>query len=334
MATGRPPINSKRLAVLAVTRGGRELGGKLAGQLAGAELLDDAAPVAERLAAAWPRCDGFVCVMAAGIVVRAIAPLLSDKRHDPAVVVVDEQGRFAVSLLSGHLGGANDLARQVAALTGGQPVITTASDVLGHTALDLWARDRKLQVEDAARLTTASARLVNQGSLHLYSEVELGELPPDLIPVAEPAAADIIVSCRTGFSADRLLLRPRLLVAGIGCNRGTSAADIETALTEAFAAHNLAPAALRNLASIDLKQDELGLLEFAGSRGLTIDFYDKDQLNAVAGVSVSAAVQKATGAVGVAEPAALISAGQDKLLVRKMKWKDVTVAIAQARYTS
>ncbi|HEB69472.1 MAG TPA: cobalamin biosynthesis protein CbiG, partial [Desulfobulbus sp.] len=124
--------------------------------------------------------------MATGIVVRTLAPLLQDKRLDPAVVVCDEKGRFAVSLLSGHLGGGNALARQVAAILGGQAVITTASDVLGRTALDLWAHALDLQVADKRALTRIMGKLVNHGSVTLHSDYPLPELPDDITMQDDP----------------------------------------------------------------------------------------------------------------------------------------------------
>lgn len=267
--------------------------------------------------------------MAIGIAVRTLAPLLEDKRKDPAVVVCDEQGRFAVSLLSGHLGGGNALAEQVAGILDGQAVITTASDVLGRTALDIWARDLGLAVADKKSLTRAMGKLVNQGSVTLYSQYPLAELPPDIELHGQTGTTDLIITCRTDVQTTGAVLHPGLLIAGIGCNRNTPASEIDQALQEACAEHNLALQSVRGLASIDLKNDEPGLLDFARSKGYTIDFYNCEQLNGVDGVSTSAVVLKATGAKGVAEPAAVLAAGGGRLLVNKMKWPNVTVAIAE-----
>jgi cobalt-precorrin 5A hydrolase len=289
--------------------------------------------VAEALARHWARFDGFVCIMAAGIAVRSVAPLLADKASDPCVVVVDEQGKHAISLLSGHLGGGNDLARRVAALTGGTAVITTGSEVLGLTPLDLWAAAQQLAPDSREVMTRASAILVNQGWLRLYSEVAVATLPPGLVAVAKPEAADVIVSSRTGWPEGTLVFRPRELVVGVGCNRGVSAAELNAALGELLTGQGLSRLAVRNLASIDLKRDEEGLLAFARDHGWRLEFYTKDRLNSVAGIVPAAAVLKATGAQGVAEPAALLSAASDKLLIRKRKWKNVTLALARASCT-
>ena len=325
--TAEPPAG--RPAVLGLTRGGCTLGRRLALSLDG-DFFACKGRLAQVMAEVWAGYRQIVCIMATGIVVRTVAPLLGSKDRDPAVVVCDELGRFAISLLSGHLGGANELAKRVAALTSGQPVLTTASDVLGHTALDLWCRDLGLVPGDKAALTRAMGRLVDRGLLSLWSRYPLADLPPDLRPVDNRAEADLVIDSRLGEAGSAALLHAKALVAGIGCNRGTSAEAIDAAVAETCAAHGLAPQAIGRLASIDLKGDEAGLLAFARNHGLGIDFFTAEALNGVEGVATSAAVLRATGAKGVAEPAALLAAGPGAaLVVTKMKWTDVTVAVAE-----
>lgn len=319
----------KQIAIIALTKGGLLLAERLAARLPGSELVRSRGKVQETLARAWQEYDSLICIMAAGIVVRAIAPLLRDKTIDPAVVVCDEQGRFAISLLSGHLGGGNALAKQIAALLGGQAVITTASDVLGRTALDLWARDLGLTVADKHCLTRVMAKLVNSGSVALCSDWPLPELPPDLILTGRPEQADLRITCRTAHWPRQALLHPKALAAGIGCNRNTLAAEIAEGLRLTCAENGLAWQSVARLASIDLKQDEPGLLAFAEQYGLPLDFHTAAQLNSVAGSSSSAAVFQATGAKAVAEPAAILSSGGGPLLARKKKYPNVTVAIAE-----
>lgn len=323
------PASDRRCVVLALSRGGCKLGQWLASALGG-DFQACKGRLAAVMAGVWGRYSDIVCIMATGIVVRTIAPLLRDKYCDPAVVVCDEQGRFAISLLSGHLGGANDLARRVAEVTGGQAVLTTASDVLGRTALDLWCRQWRLTPTDTGALTRAMGRLVDQGVVTVWSRYPLPPLPDDLRPVDERTQADLRIDSRTDPDGNSAVLLARALVFGIGCNRGTPAEAIGAAVEATCQQHGLDSRAIARLASIDLKQDEVGLLEYARQQGLTIDFYDKEALNRIEGVSTSAAVQHATGAKGVAEPAALLSAGAGAtLLVAKMKWTDVTTAVAE-----
>lgn len=326
-----------RIGLVAITAGGNKLAGELAGRLEGARHLAPPAgqKIAETLALAWTEFDALICIMAAGVVVRSIAPLLRDKRHDPCVVVMDERGRHAISLVGGHLGGGNALARRVALITGGEAVITTSSDTQGLVALDLWAEAQHLF---AARqtLTLAAALLVNRGELRLYPEVAVDSIPPGITLVDDICLADALVSSSTRFASPPLIFRPRNLVVGIGCNRGTPAAEFAEALEELFDDLRLSTDSIRNLASIDKKNDEPGLLQFAAERHLRLDFFTGEAINALTGspnLDISPAALKAVGAIGVAEPSALLSARSNLLLSRKRKWKNVTMAVAEAPFT-
>lgn len=324
-----------KIGILAITRGGRELAARLSSLLEGARVLSQkpGEKFAETLAANWQHYDGFICIMATGIVVRAIAPLLGDKGTDPCVVVLDEKGQHAISLFAGHIGGGNDLARKVAGLLGGTPVITTASDTLELVALDLWAREQQLVAPSRKELTTLSTLLVNRGHLSLYADVSVASLPKGLTQVDAPDQADCIVSHVTGIVRSCPVFRPRNLVVGIGCNRGTPAREFEQALAELFHDLHYSRASVRNLASIDKKNDEVGLLQFADENGLQVDFFDSNTINTLTHLETSFAALKAVGAIGVAEPAALLSAQSNHLLSRKRKWKNVTMAVAQVPYT-
>lgn len=333
----RSPEQPARAAILALSAGALELGRRLAAAMP-ADLFPCRGQVQECFTTQWQRYEALICIMATGIVVRQLAPLVQSKYRDPAVLVLDERGRFVISLLSGHLGGGNALAQRVAALTGGQAVLTTASDVLGLTALDIWARSLGLQVADKQAFTRAMGRLVDRGSITLWSDLPLPPLPPDIQPVEHMQEADLLISCHNlsqSLSQNQprpqaALLLPRALCIGIGCNRGTDQGAIAEAVDSALAQHGLDPRAVARLASIDLKADEAGLLAYAAERQLPLDFFDKDALNTVEAVQYSEAVFRATGARGVAEPAALLAAGPGALLlVPKMKWPDVTVAVAR-----
>jgi Cobalamin biosynthesis protein CbiG len=318
-----------RLAVLALSSGACTLGRSVA-EILGGDFFAARGCLKQVMAEVWASYREIVCIMAAGIVVRVIAPLLRDKTLDPAVVVCDEKGLFAVALLSGHFGGANELARRVAVVTSGQAVLTTASDVLGRTPLDLWCRGLGLEPADKAVFTRTMGSLVDRGMLTVWSRYPLPELPLDLCLHDDQSTADLIVDSRAVSSERAAVLYPKALVVGIGCNRGTSAAAIAAAVESTCSVHGLAPKAVARLASIDLKQDEAGLLAYARSCGLTIDFFGKDALNRVEGIVASATVQRVTGAKAVAEPAALLGAGPGGvLLAAKMKWTDVTVAVAE-----
>ena len=324
-----------KIGILAITKGGRELAAKLVALLDNAVFPEKplGGKIADTLAAHWRHYDGFICIMAAGIVVRAVAPLIKDKRRDPCIIVLDEKGRHAISLLSGHLGGGNALAEKVAGLTSGTAVITTASDTLALPALDLWAKEQQLVAPSRKALTQLATLLVNRGHLCLYADTPATSLPKDLHQVADPCQADFIVSHFTDISKNCPIFHPRDLVVGIGCNRGTPVGEFEQALHELSNDMQISRSSVRNLASIDKKNDETGLLQFAENNDWRIDFYDRDTINKMLHLEISFAALKAVGAIGVAEPTALLSSNSNHLLVRKRKWKNVTMAIAQAPFT-
>lgn len=332
-----------KIAALAITRAGKGLAERIAARLDGCDYCETSDGVIATMQRLWPRYDGFICVMAAGIVVRAIATLCQDKKNDPCVLVTDERGQFVISLLSGHLGGGNALSHTIAAITGGTAVITTASDVTGHTALDLWAARLQLRAQNPALMTRVSAKLVNEGRVGIFidPDCDCGQLPADFTTVDSADQADIILTYSSSFSSSHpqaLTLCPPVLYLGLGCNRGALAADFEQAVAELCSRHHLHRHAIAGLASIDLKKNEAGLLQFASDQTLPLSFYAAVELNQIAGLATSAAVLAATGAHGVAEPAAMLAAGEadafgkstvpGKLIVRKMKWKDVTAALA------
>lgn len=267
----------EKTAIVAITRKGVALGQRLRGLLPGSHLylpekyapepkVDEhpfPTPAKEMVREVFRSYRHLVLIMATGIAVRLIAPELRDKHQDPGVVVVDDAGSFSLSLLSGHEGGANELARKVASLLGAQPVVTTASEV-----------------------------------------------------------------------NEKVLYPPRSLVLGIGCNRGTRADEIEPAVTRLFSEHGLSMKSLRNIATIDIKRNEPGLLEFAGKYGLPIEYFEKEALSRVKAPSgPSEMVLKHMGTPAVCESAALLSSGNDSLVIPKVSFKR-TVTLAVARLDS
>jgi len=325
-----------KTAILAITTEARVLAEKLASKLPECNVIPCRGSTAESIRKAWKSYDALICIMASGIVVRAISRLVSDKKKDPPLIILDQKGRFVIPLLSGHLGGANELARKVAGITGGQAVITTASDVSGHTPLDLWIKELGLVIKNPELLPRVMTRLVDGGSLSVYSDCGLPPLPHDLSEASSMARADAIITMRTPGPKDvcegKLVLNPPLLVAGIGCNRGTPCEKIFAAVEKTCSLASLARASICRVASIDLKKDEKGLREFARMAGAELFFFSAEQLNEVDDIKQSEIVKRATGAKGVCEPAAILASGNGPLLVEKHKWKDVTTAIAQVSW--
>ncbi len=322
-----------KIAVLSLTKGGRKLAEKITAGTDNAHLLKKKQTIAEILKQSWSLYDGFICIMAAGIVVRAIAPLLKDKLTDPCVLVVDEKGRHIISLLSGHIGGGNQLAHDVARLTHGTAVITTASDTLELVAIDLWAKKQNLVAEDNKVFTRISSQLVNTGGLNLFSDLEVDSLPAGLVITSQRKDADLIISNKMGKTERIDVLYPLNLVIGVGCNRGTPAHEFEEALAELLDELGLSRHSIRNLSSIDVKNDEEGLIDFSVQNSWPIEFFNREKINTIAeNVTVSRAALNAVGAVGVAEPTALLSANTKILLSRKRKWQNITMAVAEAPF--
>lgn len=287
--------------------------------------------------------DGIIYIGAAGIAVRAIAPCLKDKMTDPAVVVVDEQGKYAVSLLSGHAGGANLLTRKTAELTGAVPVITTASDVQGKTAVDVWAKERHLQLSDRLSAVSVASALVNGEAVGFYSDYLLDEpFPPDYAR-GQMCGKNVWITSRISpepdstiamfLSEEAMILRliPRSLIIGIGCRRGTQKEVLESAVRAACAAHNLDVRAMASLTSIDRKADEEGLVELSQDWQIPFVTYSAEELERVQGSSAeSEFVRSITGTGNVCERAALLGAGTGgRLLSGKEIYDGVTVAIAE-----
>jgi cobalt-precorrin 5A hydrolase/precorrin-3B C17-methyltransferase len=315
-----------KIAAFFVTNRGRLLAEKIGDLYPGLKIIKYSVGSVRKL---WVEYGCFIFVMAAGIVVRTIGPLIKDKRYDPAVVVLDENGAYAISLLGGHLGGANKRAREIAGFLKGEAIITTASDVSGLAPIDLWARDNDLVIEDWKLLPHVGTFLINRGSLNVYTDIEIA-LPDEFSKVADPKAADLLITHTKSLSSHGgLYLRPKDLVVGIGCNRGTSAAEIEGAVEKVFDENNLSLASVFAVATVDMKEKEPGIRAFAGRYSSGVLAFRPEELNSVKGVSRSEAAFRATGAKAVAEPAALLATGSERLLVLKQKIGNVTVAVAE-----
>ena len=275
--------------------------------------------------------EALIFVGAVGIAVRAIAPHCRSKAADPAVVVVDEGGNFAVPLLSGHLGGANALARALAGICGAVPVITTATDVNGLFAVDLWAKAQNCAVLEPERIKRVSGALLAGQTVRYWSPWPVaGETPAGVKKADAPEAADFALTLTP--QGEALHLVPRIGVLGVGCRRGTTAQQLEEAFAAFCAASGLSPAAVCAAASIDLKQNEAGLLAFCQAHRWKLSFYSAAQLQAAPGTfTPSHFVQSVTGVDNVCERAAVLAAG-GPLRIPKQAGGGVTFALALCPY--
>jgi cobalt-precorrin 5A hydrolase len=360
-----PVVGQKgRYAVVAITKHGVEIARKLGSSFQNSDVYymnKHAKGDEERLGiqtfegsvrllfpALFPVYQGIIIIISLGAVVRMIAPLLQDKKTDPAVVVIDDKGENVISVLSGHLGGANELTREVAASLGARPIITTASDVQQTIPVDLFGKRFGWVWESEEKLTPVSAAVVNEEPVAIVQESGEREWWDYSRPLPEhftiyssvdealegTHSAALVISHRVLARQEErvldngVLYRPKVLVLGIGCNRGTTAEEIEEVICETLAELNFSKKSVKGIATIDLKKDEQGLLEVVEKYGWEFVYYPPNELNSIGIQSPSDTVYKYTGAYGVSEPAALLYSGADKLELVKKKSGNVTISVA------
>ncbi|WP_282702080.1 precorrin-3B C(17)-methyltransferase [Streptomyces sp. CC219B] len=266
-------------------------------------------PVGDAVRAAFAECEQLVCFLATGAVVRLVAPLLGDKASDPGVVCVDEGGRFAVSLVGGHGGGANELAREVGGLLGAEPVVTTATDAVGIPGLDTLGMPYEGDVAGVSRA------LLDGEPVALVPEV-VWPLPP--LPLAAEGDRRIRVTDRADEPADgEVLLRPPTLVVGVGASKGASVEEVLGLVRASLREAGLSPRSVAELATVDAKSEEAGIVGAAALLGVPVVTYPAEELAGVEVPNPSGAPLAAVGTPSVAEAAALIGGGE--LLVPKRK---------------
>lgn len=274
--------------------------------------------------------DAMVFVGSCGIAVREIAPHLRDKRTDPAVICMDELGRFVIPILSGHIGGANEIAEMLAVRLNATPVITTATDIHNKFAVDAWAAKQGFIIDNIHRAKVVSAAILERNVPLSCDFPIITDYPNGVVP-GETGDVGICITFRKKAPfLQTLRLIPPILHLGIGCRKGTSADVIHNAIQTVLEQHQIDPRAVKCVASIDLKAAETGLLEYCGRNQWPVVFYSAEELQRVKGdFSASEFVERVTGVDNVCERAALV--GAETLVVRKTAVCGVTVAIAAER---
>lgn len=358
-------MTNPKIAIISITKHGSALARNLHREFPGSRLFisskfrkeDDGqtvdyfdVPIAQLSETLFHQYDAIIYFVSLGAVVRTIARLLKDKKTDPAILSIDDKGKFVISVLSGHLGGANKLTQRIAELMWAVPVITTASDVGKTIPADILGREMGWVLENFDNVTHVSASIVNDEPVGVYQEA--GErnwwrhetpLPANISPVsnlnelADPKyKAGLIISDRSLEAFPEVLLkkvtiyRPKSLVMGIGCDRGVDLDEVETLIQNTFKENHLSIKSVARIATIDIKGDEKALLELSDKFNIPLETFSKDELNSVAEkVNPSEMAMKYTGAVGVCEPAALLASGAAELLITKVKSKRVTLAVAR-----
>ena len=278
--------------------------------------------------------DAIIYISSCGIALRGVAPFVKSKTTDPAVVVIDECGTFAVSLLSGHIGGANALTAKAARFIGAMPVITTASDRNGVFAFDSWASANGLTVANPERIKWVSAKMLAGETVKIKSSFPIEGPLPEGTELAEENY-DVLITYRSRGKGDALRLVPKLVSLGIGCKKNISADSIEEAFAAALKKSGCHPAAIKQVCSIDLKAQEPGILAFCKEHGFDFITFSANQLIEVPGSFTSSAfVKSVTGVDNVCERSAVLGSGENgKLISQKDAGNGITMALGIEPYT-
>lgn len=263
--------------------------------------------------AQFSNAEVLVYIGAAGIAVRSIAPFVRSKKTDPAVVAADEQGKHVISLLSGHIGGANEMTRLIAGILGAEPVITTATDLHGKFAVDAFAAERGLYLDSMPYAKEIAAELVAGNPVGMRSAFPVsGPVPEELDQTGTSFVGFTIDVRKTQPFAHTLHLVPRVTVLGIGCRRGTEEAHVRETVYQVLEEHGVFRESVCRIASIDLKKDERGICALADRMGVPFVTYrpeELEQAESEGGFTESEFVRSVTGIGNVCERAALLGAG-------------------------
>jgi cobalt-precorrin 5A hydrolase len=284
--------------------------------------------------------DAIIAIMASGILIRSIAPLIESKVTDPAVLNVDDNGNFVISTLSGHLGGANELTNKIAGLIDATPVITTSTDVNHKLGIDVLARDLYLSIDNTDEILFFNKAILEGREISLtvnpnkdfeylfeYLNNNTLEINVSIYYSSKMKADEILVS----LDGHELILKERKIVVGIGCRRGKEYEFIHDGFIKSLNDLNILPSRVNLLTSAEIKKNEKGILELSDKLDIPVEFVEMDKLKLFESndVSKSEFVYSKFGIYGVCEPSALIMAGFDsKLIYKKTSYDGVTIAVA------
>lgn len=293
--------------------------------------------------------ESIICIFSLGAVIRLISNLLKDKKTDPAVIVIDDKANFVISALSGHLGGANSLAKSIADILNSTPVITTAADVNETIAVDLLGSEFKWRIENFENVTKISAYMVNEEKIGVYQDTGETkwwnkELPKNVSIVkdidelrSDDFKAGLIISDK--IITDPLLVnksviyRPKSLVVGLGFHWDTTQKEIEDGILKVLKENRLSFLSIRNLSTINRGKSPASLGSFSDKQGIPLEFYDKEKLDKIMVPNPSDVVKKYEGTSSVSEASSILSSGGE-LIVTKQKFPpNLTVAVSRINYS-
>jgi len=346
-----------KVAILAITKNGVEISSKIKRIFPSWEVFAPKKLYGDSISATWyeeqtsakivdlfEKYNGLICLFSLGAVIRLIAPYLKDKKTDPAIIVIDDKANFVISVLSGHLGGANELAEEIARKLGSTAVITTAADVNKTIAVDMVGREFSWKIEDDSNVTKISALMVNEEKIGVFQDAGEKnwlkiELPKNVIICnsidelkKSNAKAFLIISDRiisTDIAKDSVIYRPKSLVIGIGLHSDTTKEKIKECIETSLTKFGLSEMCIKKLVSIKKPIDVVGLIDAAKDFQVPLEYFERDILAQVNIPNPSETVKAFEGTPSVSEAAALKSSG-GSLIVEKQKFPpDLTIAIAR-----
>lgn len=274
-------------------------------------------------------CQLIIFVGATGIAVRSIAPFLQGKAYDPAVLVIDEQGKFVISLLSGHLGGANEFTQNLADKLNAQAVITTATDSRGQFAVDTWAKNNRCILVETSKIRYISSAILKNEKVGIQSDFDISGNIPNYITQTAKNGFTVKLHANDNPFENTLHIIPKIVHLGIGCRRGTPLNKISHAVNLALDSCKIDFRSICSVSSIDVKKNETGILAFCRENNLPFQTFSADELNSLSGeFTKSSFVNKTVGVDNVCERACVYSSKNGKLICKKLSCDGVTIAIA------
>jgi cobalt-precorrin 5A hydrolase len=342
-------VEERKTAIIAITENGKSLAEKLRRYFRYSKIFTSSNVFPE----IFKTYKNIIAIMSTGIVVRKIANLISSKINDPAVVVIDDTGKNVISLISGHLGGANALTVYIAEKIGANPVITTATDVNKKLAIDNIVRNFGWKIENHEKIKDINKGFLNNEPVIInvpecfFKNNFYKDIPENFICIKDTEKVlnsniknKVIVSNGISIKGDFLLIRPKNIYIGLGCNRGTSLEEIEGTIKNTLEKLGKSFHSINSISSYELKSNEKSLLEFSEKYNIKLVFYTKDELNSVIDVfEESDYLKKNLGVKGVCEPSAILSATRDmqkclkrRNLLPKQKMGNVTIAVQELNF--
>ncbi len=272
--------------------------------------------------------QGIIFISSTGIAIRISAPYIKSKLVDPAIIVVDDLGRYAISLLSGHIGGANELAISIAEDLKCQAIITTASDGRRIEAVDMFAKRNNLFIENMDDAKKITAMMLDGEAIRLQSEIEAKIGYSNIVDNQEAGAIFVLSKLHINYDKPSCILRPKNITVGLGCRRGKTMDDILSALRSVFSENNLSIKCIKQIATVDVKQDEQGIIEACRYLKCEMKIISREDIKVVQDkFNKSVFVNSTIGVTSVCEPCAYIAGGE--IIVPKAAINGITIAISK-----